>query len=346
MKSLYAVAPNTLEICDIEEPKIILQNQLKIKILRTGICGTDIHFLHGKLAVASFPKIFGHEMVGEIIATGDSVIHHKVGDRVVVKVGVSCGQCYACLKGRENACSSLKSRGTSMDGVFCEYIVVFEDEAYTVPTSIQLDDAVLLEPFSIAAQACSKVNNISAKDIALIIGAGPIGLTIIDVLTNIYGITCIACDFFEKKLDRAKAIGAKHLINLSKQNLHQELTKIIADGLVNITIDTACTTKTFEESVHFTSSAGTVVVLGFNSEPSNIAQLEITKKELTIVGSRQQCGQFPKVIDWMAKGLLHPQIIRSHNFSADKILEAISLLEKSEVNVCKVIIDWEVTSGE
>lgn len=143
MKSLYAVAPNTLEICDIEEPNITLPDQIKIEILKTGICGTDIHFLHGKLPVATFPMLVGHEMIGKITAIGDSVTQHKIGDRVVVKVGISCGNCYACRKGADNACHSLKSRGTSVDGVFCEYIVVPENDAYTVPMSIPLEDAIL-----------------------------------------------------------------------------------------------------------------------------------------------------------------------------------------------------------
>lgn len=197
-----------------------------------------------------------------------------------------------------------------------------------------------MEPYSIAAQVCMKANGTS-DDIALIMGAGPIGLAIIDVLTHVYKIDCISCDVISEKLDKAKAIGAKYIINLSEKNLKQELKNIVENGLANITIDTACTSETFGEAIQVTSCAGSVVVLGFNPATTPISQLEITRKELTIVGSRQQCGQFPKVIGWMKNGMLHPQIILSHEFSIDNVLEGFSLLEKSLPDVCKIIIDWE-----
>ncbi len=340
MKAVVAEAIKNLKYYDIEEPQIYEGCQIKIKILKTGICGSDLHFIHGTLVVSSFPKIIGHELIGEVVGVGSDVKEHALGSHVVVKVGISCGSCYACKKGRDNACSSLRSRGTSADGVFCEYIVVNEEEAYTVPKSIALEDAVLLEPYSIAGQITTKSNCLEG-DIALIIGAGTVGLTVVDVLTHIYNVRCIVTDIADEKLEKARKIGAAHTINTSKIDMKEELKKFTGDGMVNISIDSACTQRTFEEAVQLTSSAGTVVVVGFNPNPSAISQLDITKKELVIAGSRQQTGQFPKVIDWMEKGLLHPELVRTHSFSCDNVIEAVDLLGQGLPNVGKVIIDWE-----
>lgn len=339
MKALYITAPNTLDLKNIEEPKVLNPTDIKIKVSMTGVCGSDIHFYHGKSAVASYPKIAGHEMVGNVLEVGSKVSKHKVGDKVVVQVGESCGHCYACKKNRPNACRNLKSRGAAIDGVFAEYLVVDERSAFGVNKKVVDEDAVLIEPYTIAAQVCMR-GAVEENDTVLIIGSGAIGLMTLDVVKHIYKCKTIITDIFDEKLNKAKELGADFTINTREKDLLKEVDSITNGEMANVVIDTACVNDTFDLSIKAASSAGRVVVLGFIPTPLPISQLEITKKELTVAGSRQQTHQFEKTIKWMEDGLLHPKLLISDIIKSSNGTEAFKIFDKPKADTFKVVVDW------
>ena len=131
-------------------------NNVLVKIKAAGICGSDVGIYHGTNAAATYPRVIGHEMVGEVVQTTATAKKVKVGDRVIIDQVTSCGHCWACRHNRPNVCQQLRVRGVHIDGGYREYMAVPDTDCYLLPDSLRYEDAVLIEPTTIALQACSR----------------------------------------------------------------------------------------------------------------------------------------------------------------------------------------------
>lgn len=340
IKAISVPEKNRIEVIESEAPTVANPDDVIVKMKVTGICGSDMHFYHGTLAVAKYPRIIGHEGVGEVIAVGSAVKDFKPGDIVVGEPLGSCGECPNCLKGRPNTCLNFVSRGCHVDGCFREITVFPAKVVHKVPSNISLEEATLIEPYSIAAQACWR-GKLEKGDFIWVMGAGPIGLVIADVAANIYGATVIITDLVDSRLEIAKKLGIKHCINASKvQDIEEEVKKITGPYGPQVVADAVCLPKTFEQAVRIASPGGRVISLSFGTEPVSIMPLHITAKELDIVGSRHQTYKFKEVISWFEKKLIHPKELISHVLPYQKVAEGIHLMETDPNHCCKVLLDW------
>lgn len=337
MKAIQVFEPGKIEIIELDVPKIKNADEVLIKVRYAGICGSDMNIYHGTSPVATYPRVIGHEFVGEIVEKGRDVIELNIGDRVVVEPIYYCGKCYPCRMGRPNVCENLEVMGVHRDGGFQEYVVVKASKAHKFADSLDWTEAVLIEPFTIAAQTTWR-GDIRKDDFVFIIGAGPIGLAILQYAKYRGGI-CIVSDVVDYKLDKAMKLGADYVIS-GTEDVSGKIKEITGGMGANVTIDAACTPKTLEEAVNVTSQAGRVVVMGFNDKPSNISQLSITKGELTICGSRLQTNKFPEVIQLFNERKLNPTALISHKMHFSQIKEAIDLIEDKNERVSKVILEF------
>ncbi len=339
MKSIIVEAPYKLKIIEKEMPIIKNPDDVLIKVKVGGICGTDVHIYHGTLPVATYPRIIGHEIVGEVVRTGDSATKYSKGDHVTVDPVISCGNCYPCSIGRNNVCENLKVRGANVDGGYQEYIVVPHSSIYKFPKEISWEEAVMIEPFAVAAQVISR-GGIKDSDIVYIIGAGPTGLSILQVAKNT-GATCIISDMIDSRLSLAKSMGADLAINASNGDITQNILDFTRNLRPSVVIDAVGTANTFEDVVKIVSAAGRVVLLSFNDKPSKIRQLDITKSELDIRGSRLNCNKFPQVIEWFGNKRIDVKSFISHRYHFTKIKEAFEMIEKNLNDLYKVILKFD-----
>jgi L-gulonate 5-dehydrogenase len=339
VKVIRVNSPKNLEICDVPEPEKVDSEEILVKVKAAGICGSDLHIYHGTSPVATYPRVIGHEFVGEIVKVGSKVEDLNVGDHVVVDPVVSCGECYPCSIGRNNVCASVKVRGVHVDGGFAEYVVLPKTSVYKISDELSWEEAALIEPFTIAAQVADR-GGITEKDSVLIMGAGPIGLVILQVVKKI-GAKCMVADLIDKRLELAKEIGADMVINSSKQDV-SEIVFAETNGLgVTVAVEAVGLPELFEKVIKITAPAGRIVVLGFVDKPSQIPELEITKKELDVRGSRLHTNKFPQVVKWFNNRELNPKPLISHVFHFTEIKEAINLIENNSTDTCKVVLRFE-----
>jgi L-gulonate 5-dehydrogenase len=340
MKIGIVEKPEVLKVVQRNIPVVKDSNDVLIKVKRIGICGSDIHIFHGKNPFAVYPRVWGHEFTGEIVETGGDTRELSRGDRVVVEPIVSCGHCYACRQGRGNVCEQLKVMGVHIDGGCQEYVLVPASNVHKVPPQVPWDEAVLVEPFTIGAQACYR-GNVQKGDVVLIMGAGTIGLTAA-VMAKLAEATVIISDLIPNKLRYAESLGVDFTINAKEENLFDKV-KDITDGMgANITIDAVCNKKSFEDAVEITSAAGKIVELSFNEIPSDIAPMGIVKKELTICGSRLQTKRFPVVIDYLKQGKLPLKGFITGTFSLDEMSRAFDYVDKNNAIVRKAVISFDL----
>lgn len=339
MKAVLIPKALELQLIDIEKPQLRKTSDVLVKVKRVGICGSDMHIYHGTNPLATYPRIVGHEVTGEVVEVGSDVNDVKIGDHVVVEPIRSCGTCYACRKGRPNVCDKLSVFGVHEDGGMREFIVLPEKQLHVVDADLEWDEAVLAEPYTIGAQAVWR-GGVSTGDTVLIQGCGPIGICILK-MAKIQGATVIMTDLSTERLQFAKENGADLIIDAGKENVIDRVHHLTDGEGANVVIDAVCLPSTFELGVEVASVAGTVVVLGFDQRPSSIKQLQITKKELTVVGSRLQTNQFGKVVALLNEGKLRHDGLITHRFSIDNVHEAFSFVENNPDKVRKAIIIFE-----
>jgi len=337
MKSIVIQKPNELVIEERPVP-MPAAGEVRVKIKLAGICGSDSHIYRGHNPFAKYPRVIGHEFFGVVDAVGEGVDEARLGERVSVDPVISCGHCYPCSVGKPNVCTSLVVLGVHRDGGFSEYAAVPAKNAWVIPDAIPDKHAVMVEPFTIAAQVTGHVSP-TEQDVALVYGAGPMGLTTVQALKGVYNVKqVIVTDRIEERLAMAEKSGADWVINNGKASLQEALEeKGVKPTLI---IDAACHPSILQEAVSLASPAARIVMMGFSSEPSQIVQQGITGKELSIFSSRLNANKFPVVIGWLEKGLIDPDKLITHAFDYHHVTDAIELFEKDQRQCCKVLLTF------
>lgn len=169
MKSILIEKPNQLSIIEREIPTPSA-GEVRVKVKLAGICGSDSHIYRGHNPFAKYPRVIGHEFFGVIDAVGEGVESARVGERVAVDPVVSCGHCYPCSIGKPNVCTTLAVLGVHADGGFSEYAVVPAKNAWKIPEAVADQYAVMIEPFTIAANVTGH-GQPTENDTVLVYGA-------------------------------------------------------------------------------------------------------------------------------------------------------------------------------
>lgn len=340
MLSVVVDKPNSMAVIERPMPQPG-PGEVRVRVRYAGICGSDLHIFHGQNPFVSYPRIIGHEFVGRIGAVGEGVDESRIGQTVAVDPVISCGHCHACLIGRQNVCSRLQVLGVHRDGGFSQYVCAPEKNAYVIPAGMAQASASIIEPFAVAANVTHRTG-VLPSDIALIYGAGPVGLNLLQVLKRVYGVRTFITDRVDERLAFAKACGAAddEIINTAREPLPEALARRGVEGGPTLIYDAVGHPSILEEAVRIAAPAGRIGVLGFSSAPSAIPQQELTKKELSLHASRLNCAMFPTVIDWISRGLVDPGHIITHKIDFREVASAFNIAEFRQTESCKVLLDF------
>lgn len=341
MKSVVVTEPYHYEIVETEMPEIEDDHEVLIKMKAAGVCGSDFHIYKGENPCSTYPRIPGHENVGVIEAVGKKVTRVKPGDRVVIDLLITCGECYQCSIGRENVCENVLVRGSGTDGGWREYFTAPEDDVYLLPDNLDFKDAVLIEPFCIGAHCCSR-GRVTKDDIVFVLGVGTIGAIILKTCKEA-GAKVICCDIDEDNLERAVRCGADFTINSAKEDIIEKVQEYTKGKGVTAAFDSAC----FKGSLTLllkdglVRNAGRVISLGFTKEPEAISQAMIDQRELDLIGSRMSCYQFERVADKMGKGCYQLDEMVSHFIPFTDVEQVFDKIEHPDKSVKKMVIVFD-----
>lgn len=339
MKAVQIVKPEQLEIIELEKPEIDDKNNVLIKMTAAGICGSDVGIYHGTNAAATYPRIIGHEMVGKVEEVGANVQNLKPGDRVIVNQVTSCGHCYPCKKGRGNVCDHLAVRGVHIDGGYREYIAVPENDCYLLPDSLSDQDAVMIEPTTIAIQSCTRAE-LEKDDMLLLYGAGALGSSILKIARQLCDHIIVA-DVVNEKLEEAKKAGAKHTINVLEEDFQTKVLEYTRGRGATVSIDAACVKNSLLLLLQATGNAGRVITMGFSTSATEVNQFLITSKELDVRGSRLQNKMFGKAIEMIHEGKLNLAGSVSHTFPLTKAQEAFDFIDSKDSSIRKIVLTFD-----
>lgn len=340
MKGIQIVKPEELRIIETDIPELNDTDNVLVRIKAAGICGSDVGIYHGTNAAATYPRIIGHEMVGEVVQTASAAKKVKIGDRVIIDQVKSCGHCWACRHNRPNVCQHLQVRGVHTDGGYREYMAVPDTDCYLLPDGLRYEDAVLIEPTTIALQACSRAA-ITPDDEVLILGVGALGSRMLSI-ARLSGARIIAADVVDDRLREAIDNGADYAVNLLKEDLDAKLKEYTTDAYgPTLSIDCACTKDSLGTLIRVTGNAGRVITMGFSVSPTEVTNFGITSKELDIRGSRLQNRKFQAAIDLIREGKLDLNHKISHTFPFLDAQKAFDFNDSRDPSIRKIVLTFD-----
>ena len=338
MKAVIYTGINQVELVERPEPVITDPNQVIVHNKYIGICGSDIHNL--KNGIANYPQIPCHEFVGYVEAVGSAVTRVKVGDRVAVEPHLYCGHCYPCRHGRTNICTTLRCVGSHLDGGCCEKFLTTEDKCYIIPEKLTMRQAALTEPFTIAGQVNTRVKTM-AGDTMLIHGAGPIGIVVMAVARAI-GAKVIISEINESRLEMARKFGCDYTINPMKEDLEARVAEITNGEGPNVIVDAAGLPSALSQAIRIVSSAGRIGNICFSDrEVEGFQMINFIGKEIDLVGSRLQVGQFDNIYKNYVDTLIGCEDLITHVFPIEQGVEAFETACSGADGVGKVVIEIE-----
>ncbi len=312
-----------------------------------GICGTDLHIFRGEFkARVKYPAIQGHEFGGTIVEIGKDVPGLRIGQRVVVDPIISCHACRACLTGRINACRTLKLLGVDLDGGFGRYVAVPYSHILPLPDSIPMAHAPMVELYGIAHHVLQR-GQVQAGETVAILGAGKVGLSILDVLCHKAGAAMTFCtDIHDFRLDIARKLGADHSINITRQDPLEVVKETTNGAGVDCVIEAvghyhevAGRSAPLEQAVQMVRSGGRIVTLGLGEQLSAVHFKTFVLKEAEMIASRVTLGEFPRAIRLLDKGLLHPEILITHQMTMSEAAAAFAKVDREEPETIKIVLD-------
>ncbi|MBN2127955.1 MAG: galactitol-1-phosphate 5-dehydrogenase [Sedimentisphaerales bacterium] len=341
MKALLYTEPYTLEYTDVPDPEIGADDVL-VRVKACGICGSDVQGHTGKTGRRLPPLIMGHEAAGTVEAVGASVTGFAPGDRICFDSTVYCNQCPACKQGLFNRCVTRQVLGVSVPefkrhGAFAEFVAVPHWICAKLPDNMSFVQASLLEPASIGTHAANRPV-ISETDTVVVIGAGTIGLFILQAARLRGARTTIACDINDFRLDLAKQVGVDDCINPSQVDVKQAILARTDGRGADVTCEAVGFAETFRQAISLTRTGGTVVAVGNLQKETEFNLQELVSRELTFRGSYASAGEFRQCIDLIATGRINVGPLVSDVLPLKDGAAGFERLLKAEENLLKIVL--------
>ena len=341
MKSLVLTEPKVLRIEESPTPDLAADEAL-IRVKACGICGSDVHGYDGSSGRRIPPLIMGHEAAGVIEGMGAKVEGFSLGDRVTFYSTVYCGECEYCLEGKVNLCDRRMVLGVSCGeyrrhGAFAEYVAVPSRILYKLPPSLPFEHAAMIEAVSVAVHAVGRVK-FQPGDASVVVGAGMIGLLLVQAARAAGCDRVIAVDLDKDRLKLAKELGATQSINPLESDTIETILGATAGQGARVSFEVVGSTPTVETAIQATRKGGAVVLVGNLAPQVEFPLQSVVTREITLFGSCASAGEYPKCIELMDKGAIKVSPLISAQATLEEGAEWFDRLYAKEAGLMKVIL--------
>lgn len=326
MRAAVTSGPGSVGLEELPAP-VPGQDEVLVRVEAVGLCGSDFHFFHGTDPYASYPRVQGHEFSGTVVGVppgggdgGPDQGGPAVGDLVAVEPLLPCGTCYPCRRGRPNCCVRLRVIGVHVDGALAEYVAVPRRAAH-VANGLAPELAALVEPLSIGVHACRRAR-IAADDRVVVFGAGAIGQAVLVAAVH-RGASVMAVDRVESRLELASRMGAAATVDAGSADVEAEVAAWTGGDGADVAVEATGVAAVLAQCAEVAAHGGRVLVLGTPGEAAAFPTLEITRKELSILGSRNNLGCFPEALASVRDVPDQVGQLITHRFDLGRIGEAL-----------------------
>ena len=317
-------------------------DEVLVKLEYVGICGSDLHYYESG-AIGDFvvepPFVLGHEPGGTVVEVGRSVTHLKVGDRVALEPGKTCGHCEFCRQGKYNLCPDVVFFATPpVDGVFQEYAAHEAALCFKLPDNVSTLEGALIEPLAVGFHAANQ-GGAHAGQTAVVMGAGCIGLVSMMAL-KAEGVSRVyVVDVMQKRLDKAMELGADGVINGKDEDAVEAVRKLTEGAGCDLVIETAGTEITTRQAIHMAKKGANAVLVGYSKTGEMTLPMSLVlDKELTFKTVFRYRHIYPMAIDAVAAGKVDLKGIVTNIFDFDDIQNAMDQSVSDKANIVKAVV--------
>ena len=345
MKALLLSEYGRLETVDVPMPRPG-PDEVLIRVAACGICGSDVHGYDGSSGRRIPPIIMGHEAAGVIAAAGPGVSNPGEDQPVTFDSTIYCGECQFCRKGQVNLCERRQVLGVSTpeyrrEGAFAQYVVVPSRVVHKLPASIPFAEAAMIEPLAVAVHAVS-LSNLQKGDTALVIGAGMIGLLVLQALKQAGCSQVFVSDIDDSRLQLARDLGAAATINAKTSDAVEEIKALTNGSGVDVALEAVGSTPTVKTAIEAVRKGGSVTLIG-NVVPTVEIPLQIVvSRQIRLQGSAASSGEYPRCIEMLANGAVNVKPLISVVAPLEEGPVWFERLHERQANLMKVIL----TPGE
>lgn len=334
MKAIVFPEARLFEIQSVSDPTYSADDVV-IQVNSCGICGTDLHIYRAEYGT-DFPLIPGHEFHGRVVEIGKNVQGLQIGDRVAVDPNLYCGKCSRCRNEQSNQCLNLSVIGVTRSGAFAEYVTAPERACYPIPNNMSDIQAAFVEPLACVVYALRRMR-VYPADRVLIIGAGPMGLLLVQALRHSGASLIAVLEKQAHRLEIATNMGANTII-LAGNEEDEHLQDVAPEGF-DIVIDATGVPSVIQNAFNYLKPRGQFLQFGVvpMSAKIEIEPYRLFRYDWSIIGSFALCYTFQPSIDWLANGVIDVNPLVSHTVPMEQFGEVFPLFDKGET--LKVHID-------
>ena len=336
MKTIVLNQPGQLSLTETAPPAL-QPNQALVRMRRIGICGTDLHAFKGEQPFFTYPRVLGHEMGVEVVTVGENDEGLRAGDLCAVEPYLNCGDCVACRRGKTNCCVRLELLGVHIDGGMREFIAVPTGKLHK-STTLSLDQLALVEPLSIGAHAVARAQ-VEAGEFALVVGAGPIGLSVIQFATAA-GAKVLVMDVNQQRLAFAREHFNIEATVEAGETAAAQIAELTNGEMPTLVFDATGNQRSVNASFDLFANGGRLVLVGLFQGEVTFRDSDAHRRELTLLRSRNATAtDFRRVMTMLESGEMDIQPWITHRVGFDQVVEQFPSWLDPQSRFIKAVIE-------
>jgi len=344
MKAFVYNGPGKKAIEDRPKPQLCEPGDAVVKVVKTTICGTDLHILKGDVATCAPGRILGHEGVGIVDSVGPAVTAFKPGDRVLISCISSCGKCEYCRRGMFSHCTTGGwILGNEIDGTQAEYVRTphADTSLYHVPEGSDEDALVMLSDILPTGFECGVLNGkVEPGSTVVIVGAGPVGLAALLTAQFYSPAEIVMIDLDDNRLEVAKRFGATTTINSSKEDAAKKVMHLTSGRGVDTVMEAVGVPATFELCEAIVAPGGVIANIGVHGMKADLHLETLWARNITITTRLVDTVSTPTLLNTVRSHKIDPTLLITHRFKLDQIMEAYDTFGRAaETHALKVLIE-------
>ena len=338
MKQAVMQAPGTIVFREVEPP-VPGAGQVRIRVRRIGVCGSDIHVFHGKHPFVRYPLIQGHEFAGLIEAVGPGVAGVAVGDAVTATPQEVCGTCAPCRRGQYNACERLKVRGFQAPGCAQDLFVTEVDKLVRLPAGFTFEQGAFVEPVAVAAHSTGRAGSVAGRNV-VVAGAGTVGNFVAQACRSRGAAKVLITDISDFRLGVAREVGITATCNVAKEPLAEAVRREFGPDGFDLAVEVSGAEASLAALVAGIGKGGTLLIVGVYGEKPRVDMSVVCEHELEVRGSMMYRHEdWEQAVAWIASGAVRTEPLVSRHVAFGDYPAAYAFIEKEGERSLKVMID-------
>ncbi len=330
--------PHEIEFRDIPVPEP-RKGEVLVRIMRIGVCGSDIHVYHGTHPYTGYPVTQGHEVSGEITVLGEGVEGLHVGQKVTIEPQVTCGKCYPCTHGKYNLCEKLKVMGFQTTGTASEYFAVDASKVTPLPDHMTFDEGAMIEPLAVTIHAAKRFPELKGAKCA-VLGCGPIGALLVQSLKALGAAQVMATDISDYRLGLVKQLGADAVFNTAGKDFGEALLETFGPDKADVIYDCAGNDVTMNSAIQNARKGSTIILVAVFAKMANVDLAKLNDSELDLNTSMMYRHEdYAEAIRLVGEGKIRLEPLMSNHFAFKDYLKAYEYIDANREKTMKVLID-------